>query len=124
MRKFFPLSTFSILIVFSVLCITCSFNFVPSARNVLRSVIGKNFVPNNLKLLLTSPNVRETQLYGRNHRKADNEEEEEAKWDDDLDGKNNEMIIRSEDDVIETNEWSSKTTPIEGTQGLILFTVR
>ena len=66
--------------------------------------------------LISRSSIRSYQLEARKSKKNDNnkDDDEEAKWDDDLDGTDNQMIIHGEDDVIPTDEWSSKTSPVGG----------
>jgi hypothetical protein len=60
--------------------------------------------------------MRSYQLEARKSKRTDNnkDDDEEAKWDDDLDGTDNQMIIHGVDDVIATDEWSTKTSPVGG----------
>lgn len=102
----------SALIALTNLLVTTS-SFKLSARSVAVSLCDQQFWRSQL---ISRGSTRSYQLEARKSKKTDNnkDDDEEAKWDDDLDGTDNQMILHGEDDVIATDEWSSKTSPVGG----------
>ena len=98
------------IVVLSLISRTVSFNIAHGARHLSKAI---NLLKSSDAI---SSHASKSRLHARNNKKNDKDEndEEEAKWDEDLEGKSSEMIIRSEDDMIDTDEWSSKTTQVTG----------
>lgn len=68
--------------------------------------------------LVTFDALRSSHLKARKSKRGGGDEsqddDKEAKWDDNLAGTENQMILHGEDDIISTDEWSSKTTQVGG----------
>lgn len=90
---------------------TSSFKLSPTSRDFTRSDLQFSRFQ-----LISRSSTGSFQLQSRKSKRNDNnkDDDEEAKWDDNLDGTDNQMIIHGEDEVIATDEWSSKTSPVGG----------
>jgi hypothetical protein len=97
----------------SLIVATNSFHFSSISRVAVR----------NVQLLrplhfVTFDTLRSSHLKARKSKRGGGDDtqddDEEAKWDDNLADTENQMILHGEDDVISTDEWSSKTTQVGG----------